>query len=606
MALLDLLLAEDVEGFNGARGRHSSPSLHAADLSGRKLAQADLTRADLVNADLSSSDLSSAVLVQARLDGADLTAASLRGVIGHRSSWRAAYLGEADLRDAELPGAKMSNAELPGLRGENVNLSSARLQNADLEKAAMEGSNLDEAILSGASLIKADLSGASLQRANLIRADLTGATLKEANFGAARMGELCAPGAVMKGARFREADLTGANLEGADLEGADFTRADLGGANLRGARLRGAVIREACLDGVDLEGADLEGALLDAAGRGGDFTDEVDMDVPLRLEDLDCCAAAGGIGVLWENSEEAGTQIRVAVTEREGSWDGLAPAIPEPADLVVARALMPAELGFVALLFVKRPGGLVCRLTEISALGDVGASRTLRFPYVPAVQPAFLASPGGFMVAGLAAQGPTFFLHRYDGDGFELVKAQRMSTARGFVGRLAPVLLCKGGVAMPILPTGLGQVVSAPEGFPGRGGTAGRLGDAVFLAWIPTNERGLRYCIAEPGAQSRQGLLAPTRGVGSLDCVSSGERVLLAWSQEAETPLGPSTISAAWLPGGRAFPLLPAEQDDLDEVRIVAGDGPVTLSAVNLDNQACLAAVDEKRGRLLQRLGPSL
>ena len=60
------------------------------------------------------------------------------------------------------------------------------------------------------------------------------------------------------GADLREADLRGANLAGAYLVEVDLRGADLTGANLMEAYLRGADLREADLRGTDLKGAKLD------------------------------------------------------------------------------------------------------------------------------------------------------------------------------------------------------------------------------------------------------------------------------------------------------------------------------------------------------------
>src|SRR5580658_2021814 len=74
----------------------------------------------------------------------------------------------------------------------------------------------------------------------------------------------------LRGANFREADLTRAHFGDADVRGADFSsaklvraylaRTDARGAVLRGANLRGANFYQACLEGADLTGAEIEGA----------------------------------------------------------------------------------------------------------------------------------------------------------------------------------------------------------------------------------------------------------------------------------------------------------------------------------------------------------
>ena len=76
----------------------------------------------------------------------------------------------------------------------------------------------------------ADLRDANLRWANLTGADLRGADLRDADL----------TGADLRGADLRDADLTGADLRGINLRGANLTGANLTGINLRGANLRWA------------------------------------------------------------------------------------------------------------------------------------------------------------------------------------------------------------------------------------------------------------------------------------------------------------------------------------------------------------------------------
>ncbi len=603
MALLDLLLADDALAFNAARGRHASPSLAMADLSGRKLSGVDLTKADLENADLSGTDLSEAVLVQAKLDGADLTKADLRCVLGHRSRWRGAYLGDARLDEAELPRSDFSDAELPRVRAEGLDLAGARLRNADLEDAQLPGVDLSEAQLPGARLVRASLVGANLASAKLSKADLSGADLSGAVLDEARMPGVVGVGVKLAGASLRGVDLTGAMLEGADFTGANLTRVDLGGAKLAGARFEAALLREARLDGAELDPDALEGALLDAATMGA-APEEVGLPPDgLRFEDLDGCVSEGHAGLLWENRDESGrSRLRVVTVPREGSWDGRAPALPEPADLVVARALLPGPLGFQAVLFVKRPGGLICRITEISALGDVGATRTVACEAALSVRPAFSREGGQLLMATIGRRGPIFQLLRLEETGFQPVVRKPLPTARGFLGGLQPAVLCKGGVVLPVNADGLGSPASVPEGFPGRVASSARLGDALFLAWAPKGKTGLQWAVIRPGRTPLRGSAARDAVVGSLDCVGHDDYVLLVWTQEGLEPGQPAELMGIRLPDGAPFSVLAGKLDEPDELRLLsAGDEPM-LSVVTGPGVACIVAVKPTGSRLLARL----
>ncbi len=600
MGLLELLLADDVKGFNAARGRHASPDLALADLSGRKLRGVDFSKADLENADLSGTELLEAAMVQARLDGADLTGADLRQIIAHGSRWRGAYLGEARLDEAELPRADFSDAELPGIKAEHLDLSGARMRNADLEGAELPGVDLSESQLNGARLVGAKLPGARLAQAKLDKADLSGADLSEADLREARMSGVVARGALFTKASLVSADLTGADLEGADLRGADLTRADLGGAKLRGAKFAGALLRQARLDEAEFGEADLAGALLDAATLGEAPQDDADPEAGLQLEDLDGCVSQGVAGLLWDNRDAPGrSRLRVTTVPLEGGWDGRAPALSEPADLVVARALLPGPMGFQAVLFVKRPGGMVCRITEISPLGDVGATRSVSCDVTPVVRPVFFEHQGHQLMGALGRRGPSFQLHRLQEGGFEPLVRKRLPTARGFVGNLEPSVLCKGGVVYPVEPEGLGNAASVPEGFPGRSASSARLDGELFLVWTPLRGLGLCWAATERGRVVQQGVLAKDHVVANIDCIQAADRVLVVWTQEGEEPEEPATLHGALLPGGRPFSILPEKLEEPDEIRILCGGEVPVLSVVTGLGNACIVAVGPDGPRLV-------
>jgi len=125
------------------------------------------------------------------------------------------------------------------------------LRNARAEGRRPEAPGAD---LRYANLREADLCGADLRGANLRSADLVGADLRGANLWSANLR-----GANLWDADLRDADLCGANLWSANLWDADLRGADLRYANLRGADLRGADLRGADLRGADLWGANLWG-----------------------------------------------------------------------------------------------------------------------------------------------------------------------------------------------------------------------------------------------------------------------------------------------------------------------------------------------------------
>ena len=119
------------------------------------------------------------------------------------------------------------------------------------------GANLKEAVLR-----RANLHGADLREVNLSGATLTGADLGYAHISKALLGSVQLDEANLKGAF-----LVGSQLGGARLKKADLSHADLHGANLHNADLRGANLERAELQKADLRRAQL-GDIRDAFVTG--------------------------------------------------------------------------------------------------------------------------------------------------------------------------------------------------------------------------------------------------------------------------------------------------------------------------------------------------
>ena len=121
----------------------------------------------------------------------------------------------------------------------------------------------------GADLRDADLRGADLHDAKLQYAKLQGADLRDAKLQGAKLQCADLRDAKLQGAKLRDADLRGAKLRGAYLRDADLWGAKLQGAYLQGADLRDADLRGAYLRGEEtIESyAQTLSALLTAGGR---------------------------------------------------------------------------------------------------------------------------------------------------------------------------------------------------------------------------------------------------------------------------------------------------------------------------------------------------
>jgi len=607
MTLLELLADGKVDEFNATRGRYSSPDLFAADLSSRNLAGVDLSGANLEKADLSKSNLSGAVMLGANLSGADLTGASLDGVVAVKSRWRDAFLGEAQLDGADFTRADFTGADLTGSHGDGVKFSHAKLKDANLSGVSLPEVHMDQATLAGADLTRAEMQRGDFQEANLGKARLDGANLDGSDLSGAHLPGASARGTHLEGCTLRGIDLSSAQLEGACLDGSDLTRADLTGASLQGASLRQADLRETRLDGVDLSVADTDGAVLALPVSEEADAEEEFTWVPVQFGDFQACLSGERIGVLWENEEpDEVVALRVAVVSPRVPWDGRSIALPDPADLVIARALVPSENGFRALLFVERPAGLVCRLADIGPGGAITSMRTLPFDYVPAVRPVLVTRPDGFYVIGLSRNGPLIQVHRWEGEGLVPIFREKVPTARGFAGNEEPVLVCKGGVVIPVSPEGLGRPVRSPETFPGRSPTACRFKDDVFLAWIEPGAQGFRYCFARSGADPYVERMLPRVGISSLDAARFGNRILVAFTREGDELRSPTGLNGVWFPGGRPFPLVPNLESDAEEIRFVYGSNHPVVAASTLDASLVVVEVDGETGRPLFQLKGSV
>ncbi len=598
MTLLELLEADNVEEFNNRRGQRAAPELFACDLAGRKLAGVDLSRANLEKSDLSETDLSGAVLARANFDGADLTEANLSDVVAIRSRWRGAWLGEAVIEGGDFTGADMVEAVLDKSNAVQATFRNARLKRAEARQASLGGVDLTEANLEGADFSASDMRGAILRDVRLTGAKFARTTLADADFVGAKGKGADLTHAILTGAKLSGADLTGADLTGANLDGADLTRADLANAVLKDASLKGARLIDTRLDDADLEGADLEGAVTGEA-EGGAQADELPPS-EVAFEDVEAAVSDGTITLLWENAEASGKmRLRLTSFPLGGGYGGLAPPLKVPTDLVLARAIVPLPAGFGAVTFVERPGVVLLGVTEVSALGDIGAIRSTELEYQPAVRPVVVADGDGFLIYGLARTGPTLFVHRWCDGEVERLFGLRVPTGRGFVGREQPLLLTKGGTVQPIERDGLGSPLNAPEGFPGRLAASVRTPEGPVVAWTPKGENGFRWALLEGAGRPEAFRVTPKTGITALDLVRQGERTLALFAREDDGELSAVGAWACELPDGRPFKVLAGGSVDVEDIKVIdVTDEVLTALVLALDESVRIVEVRGNRARL--------
>ncbi len=200
---------------------------------------------------------------------------------------------------ADPDGARMSKAladlkkdlrkEFAGMRGESdaalvdramKNRTFTKIGQAEaLARLVRAGAEFQGVDWSGSSFAAADITQGVFKGARLHGVDLANVTAKSVDFEATGLRF-----AILKGADFRNANLSrtygpyisgdgvnlsGANLTRSNLTGSDFRGADFTNANLENAALAFADLRGAKFDGANLSGAYLAGAKLDDATFAG-------------------------------------------------------------------------------------------------------------------------------------------------------------------------------------------------------------------------------------------------------------------------------------------------------------------------------------------------
>ena len=589
MALVELLQQGKIEEFNEKRPMRGKLDLFAADLSGASLAGANLANADLEKADLSGADLSGANLMDARLTGADLTGANLTGIMGLKSRWKEAYLGQADLTGAELSHADLSDAELPDAILRDAVLNSARLRAAVLEGADLQGASLIEAHLNDAVLKGANLTGTSLTGATLARADLTDARLPGVDLSGNRLER----------ANFTRADLSGANLRSANLVGSDFTGAILTQTDLTRADLTEAVTEQ----------ADFTHAILTEAQLDGELSTEQQKSVPaasrLLIEDPTVVIRDNRVAVMWENPEPGGSRLRVVVGTLGTKSHKPPYSLPVPLDLVLARAICATSTGFTAAVLVERPAGVSLSLTHFSEEGAVTSQQNLRLGYTPMVRPILREEDGELLLYGISREGPGLIVQRVKGDELDVVTGEAMSNVRGFVSDRDPVVLSKGGVVKVMHRRGVGSPMRAPAAFPGRASAScAPSTSSVALAWAERGRPGLYTALLAPNEAPDESVIFPKKLIGNLTIDADADQdIWAAFTVEPPTPDEPASAWAVSLPGGTPYAILDDQDQDVDTVRFVKGASPPVVALSTLEGQLLLYKLSVASAKLCWTLG---
>ena len=607
MSLLDLLVAEDVEGFNSNRTERARPDLFAVELAGKTLISVDLTGANLDKADLTGSDLSDATLVRASMTDIDGTGMNLTGVVGFKVRFRGAYMDGSDLSEGDFTKGDFTEVNLEGATAVGARFTTAKMREVNGTKANFTDADFSEAGLHEANFTSADLSRCDLSASRGNKICFNQARLDSVVAREARWNEGSVVGASMVGARLDSAELEGVDLSGADLTACDLSRANLSGANLKGAILRGACLAEASLEGADLTDADLTDADLtglDPKAFGLDAAQveqlsrwgvQVDDDAPMRPMGVEAAGLGEDWVVTWTNLDgEDERSMRWAVV---GSGGNIRRGVVQvPGSLVVASSMGRGPEGPVLAIVQERAGSMVLVVMPLSSDGP-GKPRTLPLGYTPTSRPIVGFVDGVLHLWGLGKRGPSVIVQRLTDEGLEPVLVERQPTAVGFAGRHHPILRSKGGVLMPIGPRRIGRPVRTPSDFEGEQAVAVPEGEFVRVFWFGSVAPGEGFIetslLGGRGRPSCDRLVSDAE-ISSIDAFASSDATHVAWVDHS------TGIGLVRLLGPEGFVDLDCLQGALAVRFVDGGAGEPAVLGLLADGTLGLCATD---GRTIGTIG---
>ncbi len=228
------------------KARMVETNLGEANFEQTRLCGADLTGAILYKARLVQTDLTGA-----RLDKADLSEVVLDKPIFAAIKAKETMICKADLSGVDFRGADLEQCTFMESSLERADFSGAKLKATAFIDVAGADARFDGAVMTnvrlarlerGTSFARGQFGGADLSNANLRGADLTGASFRDAILNQADLSSCKLAGANFEGARAVEsrwikADLTDANMCRTDLMNALLTRAIVRGARFEEANL---------------------------------------------------------------------------------------------------------------------------------------------------------------------------------------------------------------------------------------------------------------------------------------------------------------------------------------------------------------------------------
>jgi len=587
MSLEELLKQGKVTEFNKQRPVRGKLDLFAADLAGADLRGADLSKANLEKADLSGANLSGVNLAGANLSGADLSDADLTEAMALKSKWREAYVENANFTGIELAQSDLTGAEFENCDFSTANFSSARVKHAVFVGCTFRDAELAEARFSDAQLQKADLSGVNAPQAHFSRADLTGAMFIGAELSNSKFAGATLNGADLSMAKMRNANMTGADFTDAVLEQTDLTRADLTEA-VTETDFSTAILAEAQLDGALGESA--QAAIPDAAR--------------LFVEDPTVAVSGKHVSVLWENPEPGGARLRLAVSPLGGPPATPPQAIPVPLDLILAKSICATSTGFAVALLVERPSGVSLMLSHWGTDGQRASQRTVRLGYTPLVRPILREEGSDLLLYGISREGPALLVQKITDEGLEPINGERMTTVRGFVSELDPVVLTKGGVVRVMRSKGKGQPMRAPESFPGRSSASASTGrDLAAMVWAERSRRGLHVAHIAPNETPDEQRLLPKQLIGTVTAGALNGTAWAGFTIEAPTPDVPASAWAVALDGSKPIPVLQDADQDVDLVRMAHSNSGLYMAVTTLDGTMLLYTLSTRGAKKVGSLG---
>ena len=587
---LELLLS-DVDAFNDKR----PPQLNffAADLSGAQLVGADLSNVNLEKSDLSDANLEGANLSKARLSGADMCNTNFRSIIATRSKWDEAYAEEADFTDADLSGASMNEAEILQSKFERAILENTYLKNANLTGCDFSGTEMVRARLTGCNATDADFSHSILNGIKLAKANLSKCNFQHSQ---------------LVGALFAETTLSGTDLSDTNLQKANFDKADMRGANFTGSDLT-----RADLTGANLEGVDFSTATMEEVGADlGIFPVEKSPPAPhVFIEEPDICISGNHIAAIWLNHESPKKRIRLIRSQIGKARKEEIIALPSPADMVKARALVAVPDGFVSMFIEERASGKFAVFDMIPPKGETKRFCRFRLDYQTSPLSGSRKFPNFKLIVGkerlylyvIARNYPKVRVHAINYDGKHAANSYDIPTISGLIGTKEAVALTKGGTMAVLGPRGPKDMLSCPSTFPGRQCDISIHPQQPSAAWLPAADAETvpKLGVFAAGLEQEQSIRFHRKAMIQQISMSHDEDEIWVCYMLSPTGFEPAEVWVGQLNGIGNYPVTGKEtehDEDVDQIYTVTDNNKVYLVASTISGTLMVFKLGDDSAKL--------